>query len=169
MPVSNTRECNHIQFMLDEIEAEIAALEDRCQLTAALRQLDAREAAGEPVTAVCAQTLRALIARQLATSPLAASRRKLAELRAILVATPVGAALPSNVVDLELHRARVASEKPVWRPFVAAARTAALSLILAVGVVVTAHHLPNIGRAAQIADIAAPITVPLARGFAEGF
>lgn len=91
----------HLGFCLAEMLAEIDDQLSRHTAARALDQLDARQAAGQPIEAVCASNLRARLVEKLASDPLVLARRKLVEVNTILTSgTAPGGASSSNVTDL---------------------------------------------------------------------
>ena len=98
----------HLGFCLAEMMAEIEDQLSRHAAARALEQLDARETAAEPVTAVDAATLRAALVSRLAAEPLTIVRRKLLEINALLTTGSVDSAAgvepAGNVADLAAFR-----------------------------------------------------------------
>jgi len=75
---------HHIEYCLEETLAEIdAALDSNC-LVQALKQLNRREAEGDPVVAIDPAKLREHIIGQIRNSPLHQARDKIVQARALV-------------------------------------------------------------------------------------
>ena len=177
MSLRQFSEMQHVAFLLAELAAELDALEARSEAVQALAQLDAREARGEPLTALCGKTLRARLEAEIATSPITAGRRKLAEFTALFelrrqatvaaqphvsAGAPVAAApAAATVIDLATHRERhkTAGKAARNRERPLPGRTLMSALALFVIASASAQYLPALTRGATI-DVAA--NLPLA-------
>ncbi len=82
--MSVTSELRHVRFCLDELTAEFDEhlLGNEC--VRALKQLDEREAQGQPLDVVCGRTMRSDLEARIAGDKVVRARRKLDEIRQIL-------------------------------------------------------------------------------------
>lgn len=162
--------------MLAEIDDQLARLEE----VRALAQLDEREAAGQPLEAVCGKALRARLETTIATHKLTAARRKLVELHALLtgpVLAPAPTAAPepavetaavpapaATVTDLATARAAKATAPTRQRPALITGTARALATVgmLLLAGAGTATYIGQLGRITGL-DLAAttmPATPP---------
>ncbi len=91
----------HLAFCIEEMLAELDEQLMESSPVRALRQLDAREARGESLEAVCPLALRAWIVAQIDALPLSQVRRKVLELKAFIAqpAAPTDTAVQPTVND----------------------------------------------------------------------
>jgi hypothetical protein len=74
----------HMAFCIAEMLAELDQKLAEDQAVRALAQLEAREARGEPISALCGASLKAALQRRIAQNPLTIARRKLLEIAEVL-------------------------------------------------------------------------------------
>jgi len=153
----------HVHFLLAELEAELRALEAADEAAQALAQLDAREAAGEPLVEVCGQALRASLSLRVAQSPVTAGLRRLQDMREAIEGRPPLQAAPGHdlshsVIDLAQRRTAMQVQPEVSlgggkRRF---GYAIAVSLTLAALTMAGVLRLPTLGRF-EIVDVAANV------------
>lgn len=114
----------HLGFCLHEMLAEIDDQLQRLDIVRALAQLDAREACGEMLEAVCGKALRQNLERQVAEHRLTRAKAKLVELQGVLdpnapesvpvavvpAATVQATPVAADVADLAVYRASKAEK-----------------------------------------------------------
>ena len=151
----------HVHFLLTELEAELRAHEAADEAAQALAQLDAREAAGEPLVEVCGRTLRASLSLRVAQSPVTAGLRKLQDMRDAIDGRLPPQTAPAqdpshSVIDLAQRRTAIQAQpeasrgEGMWR----LGHAVAVSLVLAALTLTGLLQHPVLGRL-QIIDVAA--------------
>jgi hypothetical protein len=143
----------HLDHCIAEMRAEIEAALAADTAVRALAQLEARNAAGEPLTVVCGTTLKAALQGKVAANPMTIALRKIGELELVLsgealrIAEEPAAAGPHVVAIAPAREAKAQAVRRV-SPMRAAGRKMAAASLAAMCWVASVRYVTPTGMGA---------------------